>query len=256
MSIAPALSASISAGPALKVACLILVPPNCLLEEALLEADQCGGVGQVREVADLHLVGGELLGARRGRRGRCGGVVVGLGRSRSRRRPARRAGSAARRPRRRVCGAGRSCRRWSGGGQTRGCPFVRPGVSRPVPRARPEERQVFGSGAAGCAVRGAGVRRRARSVRAARPGASARTSCHPARTRAERAAADAPALLREAREGFLSRLSHGQKSHPSSAAGAAAAGRAANASPAMPAVSVVPSAGSISRNEPVSRESA
>ncbi len=52
-----------------------------------------------------------------------------------------------------------------------------------------------------------------------------------------------------------------QKSQPSSVAGSAAAGpglsdAAANAGPAMPAVSVVPSAGSISRKAPVLRDAA
>ena len=94
-----------------------------------------------------------------------------------------------------------------------------------------------------------------RSGRAGGARTSSRTSRHPALAAAEGAAADAAALLREGREevGAIIRSPTPRRRRRCLSR---RLGAAANASPAMPAVSVVPSAGSISRNEPVRRESA
>jgi hypothetical protein len=83
------------------------------------------------------------------------------------------------------------------------------------------------------------VRVRHRAQRAAPPSA------------AGGAAAEGAALLREGRL----HADGPQKSHPSSST-ATAASAAAKESPAMQAASVVPSAGSIRRKEPVRRETA
>jgi hypothetical protein len=74
MSMEPELSASISDGPALKVAYFALVAPSAFWKKPCHVADQRGRVGQVAEVADLDGVESVDL------RGPGGDLRVGVGR--------------------------------------------------------------------------------------------------------------------------------------------------------------------------------
>ena len=71
----PPSSAFTSSPPALKVCVVSLVLPSSLLKEPLLHADDRGGVGDVREVAEPQLGGGGA-GGRRAARRRAAGVAA------------------------------------------------------------------------------------------------------------------------------------------------------------------------------------